>query len=128
MRAVRFRKQSDMRKFSKKIDPGFPAFGDKLKAEDYWRSIGRHDLQRMTDQIVAEFRAHHERKGTMSPSWPAVWKTWYVRAVRFIEPPKFREGARSRRDPYRAPTETETTVPLSMVREFAQQLAEKAKR
>lgn len=113
-----------MRKFSKKIDPGFPSFGDKLKAEDYWKSINRHDLIRMTDQIVAEFRAHHEMKGTMSPTWSAVWKTWYVRAPRYIKSP----GVRAKREPFRAPVETETTVPLSMVRDFAKQLADKARR
>lgn len=119
-----------MRKFSKKIDPGFPAFGDKLVAEDYWRSLNRHDLIRISDQIVAEFRAYHELKGTMSPSWPAVWKTWYVRSVRFVQPPKSPPpmSARARREPFRAPTETESTVPLSMVREFARALSEKAKR
>lgn len=119
------------RKFKTRLPVGFPTFGDKLKAEDYWRSVNRYDLQAKIDTIVEEFRSHHEAHDSMFSSWPAAWKTWYVRATRFIQKPKSKfeprgEGVR-KRDFYRAPTDEPSTVPLSMVREFAAKLNAKAK-
>ena len=113
------------RPFKTKLAIGFPLLGDKIKAEDYWRSQNRHDLIRMTDQIVAEFRAYHEDK--TSASWPTSWKTWYVRAVRFIAAPKqFEPRGRGQQTRFfRAPKEDETHVPLSMVRELADKLRSK---
>jgi len=72
----------------KLIPEEFPTLGDRIKAQDYWKSKSRPDLTARIDDIVAEFRAHHETRGNRFVSWTAAWKTWYVRVVRFIEPPK----------------------------------------
>jgi hypothetical protein len=110
----------------RRLDVGFPMLGDRIKAEDYWRSVNRHDLIKQSAQIAAEFRAYHSEN--LSRSWPAAWKTWYVKAVRIISPPKMTEfRTKGRGEFFRAPPGSETCVPLSTVHDFAEALRKKAR-
>lgn len=111
----------------RRLDIGFPMLGDRIKAEDYWRSVNRHDLIRMSDQIVAEFRAYHSENS--SRSWPATWKTWYVRTVRIIKPPNMPEPCmkgRNAREAFRAPVDQEECVSREVVEVLASRLRAKS--
>ena len=66
------------------LPPDFPSQDDLNKAGKYWSENGRSDLS--VQQEALEFRAHHEGKGTLAASWPATWRTWYLRALKFAKP------------------------------------------
>ena len=113
----------------KTVPDNFPDAAHKVRADEYWTLHGRPDLCKRIDDIVSEFRSHHEAKGTRFCNWAAGWKTWYVRAVRYIEPPRskdvvrdFRTTGRRGRAPYVAPKPEENTVTHKMIHELAEKL------
>lgn len=52
-------------------------------ARDYWTRAGR----KFPDSEAEEFLAYHAAHGSQFYSWPAAWKTWYVRALKFAGGP-----------------------------------------
>lgn len=77
-----------MKKRRTQLPDNFPSDAEKLAATTFWQSKERSDLETRLEDIVDEFRSHHEARGTLFMSWPAAWKTWYVRCLRYIAPPK----------------------------------------
>lgn len=70
-----------------KIPEGWPSAHSQELAREYWRKAGREDLVPKLEAEMAKASAHHRAKGTRSPDWPAVWVTWYSRAIEYNRPP-----------------------------------------
>lgn len=119
-----------MRKQTFGLPSHFPNLPDRLNAEDFWRSKGRKDLVAQINMISDEFRAHHEAVDSRFASWPAAWKTWYIRAIRFNSPPKMapepRAKGRNAREAFRAPMDDAEMVSHKVVQELSDKLRAKA--
>ena len=119
-----------MRKQTFGLPSHFPNLPDRLNAEDFWRSKGRKDLVSDIETVITEFRAHHEALGNRFASWPAAWKTWYIRALRFTPPPKMapepRAKGRNAREAFRAPADEQELVSHKVVLELADKLRAKS--
>lgn len=61
----------------------FPTDIDRQWALRHWRENNRDDLCEAIDTHMAECRDHHLSKGTLSADWPATWRTWAQRAIRY---------------------------------------------
>lgn len=68
------------------LPDNFPDTAALDTATKFWREKNRPDL--ITDIAIHadEFRTHHEEAGTKAKSWPATWRTWYQKAVRYNRP------------------------------------------
>lgn len=112
-----------------------PHEDDLSLAKMFWEQHHRQDLVANVKSIALEFRAHHESLGSRFLSWPAAWRTWYIRAMRFEKKPQskdrykgFAETGRRGRI-YVAPTQEEIEcVSLQKVREVAEKLRSTAQK
>lgn len=66
---------------------------DLSAAVAYWTRRGRDDLVPFVGDEVENFRAHHTSRNSRSASWPASWRTWYVRAPAMNPVSRQRSGA-----------------------------------
>lgn len=68
------------------LPDNFPDAAALEHAMKFWREKNRPDLIADISIHADEFRTHHEEAGTKAKSWPATWRTWYQKAVRYNRP------------------------------------------
>lgn len=68
------------------LPDNFPDAAALDHAMKFWREKNRPDLIADIAIHADEFRTHHEEAGTKAKSWPATWRTWYQKAVRYNRP------------------------------------------